>query len=245
MTASAILQVVGQIAGLGGLALGVFLLLFRDLIRKAVLPGLSREQAYRFLRMVAWLVWTVAIAGLLCWTTIVIASRTGDSTQNDHASESPPDLPARPVIRVTSSKVYFPGGKEARWVTRVVNFSGLLSPETVLQYDFEVPLARVRVQRPKDIGAALSEHAASRVEGEKIFVRVPPIPGGDFAEIIVEAQFREQLNGRVEADLVLKNREGKELDRARSRLEVGPGSFRTVHDPRCYEIPPAVKEPEL
>jgi hypothetical protein len=245
MSASAILQVVGQIAGLGGLALGVFLLLFRDLIRKAVLPGLSREQAYRFLRMVALLVWTVAIAGLLCWTSIVIASRTGDRARNERAAQAAQRLPARRDIRVTSSKVYFPGGKEARWVTRVVNFSGLLSPETVLEYAFEVPLTGVRVQRPKDIGAALSENAASRVEGEKIFVRVPPIPGGNFAEIIVEAQFREQLNGRVAANLVLKDRQGKELDRTRSTLEIGPGSFRTVHDPRWYEIPPAVREPEL
>jgi hypothetical protein len=65
---TSILQVVGATAGLGGLALGVFLIVFRDIIRKNVFPTLSKPHAYYLLRLVAILVWSVALAGLLAWT---------------------------------------------------------------------------------------------------------------------------------------------------------------------------------
>jgi hypothetical protein len=63
MTAD-VLRVVGQVAGIGGIALGVFLLLFREVIRKKVFPMLTREQGYRLLRMVLVLVWSVAVLGV-------------------------------------------------------------------------------------------------------------------------------------------------------------------------------------
>jgi hypothetical protein len=44
-----ILKTVGQVAGIGGLALGVFLLLFRDIIRKNIFPKLPPVEAYRLL----------------------------------------------------------------------------------------------------------------------------------------------------------------------------------------------------
>jgi hypothetical protein len=61
-----LLKTVGQVAGIGGLGLGVFLLLFRDVIRKNIFPKFRDEQlAYRLLRLVVILVWSVAIVGLL------------------------------------------------------------------------------------------------------------------------------------------------------------------------------------
>jgi hypothetical protein len=63
-----ILQVVGEIAGIGGLALGVLLIVFRDIIRKNVFPTLSKAHAYSLLRLIAILAWSVAILGLLAWT---------------------------------------------------------------------------------------------------------------------------------------------------------------------------------
>lgn len=45
-----ILKTVGQVAGIGGLALGVFLLLFEDTIRKQIFPTLTKAYAYRFER---------------------------------------------------------------------------------------------------------------------------------------------------------------------------------------------------
>ena len=62
-----LLQTMGQIAGIGGLALGVFLVLFRDLIGKRIFPQLTQVQAFRLLRLIAVLVWSVAVLGLGIW----------------------------------------------------------------------------------------------------------------------------------------------------------------------------------
>ena len=65
-----LLKTVGQIAGIGGLALGVFLFLFRDLIRKAIFPTLKKEDAYKLLRLVAVLVWSATLTGIGAWVWI-------------------------------------------------------------------------------------------------------------------------------------------------------------------------------
>lgn len=65
-----ILKTVGQVAGIGGLALGIFLILFRDVIRKNVFSDLTKEQSYTLLRMIIILVWTIAIAGLIAWVYV-------------------------------------------------------------------------------------------------------------------------------------------------------------------------------
>ena len=62
-----VLKTVGQIAGIGGLALGVFLLLFRDIIRRNIFPKLPAEQAFRLLRLITVAVWSVAIVGIAAW----------------------------------------------------------------------------------------------------------------------------------------------------------------------------------
>ncbi len=65
-----ILKTVGQVAGIGGLALGVFLLLFRDIIRKNIFPKLPAAEAYRLLRLITGAVWSVAIVGILAWVYV-------------------------------------------------------------------------------------------------------------------------------------------------------------------------------
>ena len=46
-----LLEIAGQVAGIGGLALGVLLIVFRDIIRKNIFPKLPPPaQAYRLLR---------------------------------------------------------------------------------------------------------------------------------------------------------------------------------------------------
>jgi hypothetical protein len=58
-----LLKTVGQVAGIGGVALGVFLLIFRELIRKAVLPKLTRED----FRLILVGVWSIAVLGIIAW----------------------------------------------------------------------------------------------------------------------------------------------------------------------------------
>ena len=77
-----LLKVVGQIAGIGGLALGVFLLLFREVIRKKIFPMLPPIQAYRLLRMIIIAVWSVAIVGIAAWVYIGDGSARAVSADN-------------------------------------------------------------------------------------------------------------------------------------------------------------------
>ena len=65
-----IIKSVGQTAGIGGLALGVILLLYRDLIRKSIFPQLTKKDAYRLLRLIAILVFLIAALGIAAWVLI-------------------------------------------------------------------------------------------------------------------------------------------------------------------------------
>ncbi len=62
-----VLKIVGQIAGIGGLALGVFLLLYKDLLRKLKVPGLKQSQWYRVIILFMVLVWSIALVGIVAW----------------------------------------------------------------------------------------------------------------------------------------------------------------------------------
>lgn len=72
-----VLATVGKIAGIGGIALGVMLLLFRELIRKSIFPTLKKADAHRLLRLIVVLVWSVAIAGIGAWVWAEVGTGTG------------------------------------------------------------------------------------------------------------------------------------------------------------------------
>lgn len=62
-----LIEVLARIAGIGGVALGVVLLLFREFIRKNIFPNLSRQQAYNILRLFLVLTFAIALAGIGAW----------------------------------------------------------------------------------------------------------------------------------------------------------------------------------
>ena len=62
-----LIRTFGQIAGIGGLALGVLLVVFRDIISKNIFPKLEAGHAYLLLRMMIISVWSVAILGMASW----------------------------------------------------------------------------------------------------------------------------------------------------------------------------------
>lgn len=64
----------GQIAGIGGLSLGVFFLLFRDVIRKNVFSKMSQANSYRLMRQLLFLVWSIAILGIGVWAVLQLRS---------------------------------------------------------------------------------------------------------------------------------------------------------------------------
>lgn len=63
-------KTLGQVAGIGGVALGVFLVLFREIIRKSIFPQLKKDDAYQLLRLITILVFIVAITGIAAWVFV-------------------------------------------------------------------------------------------------------------------------------------------------------------------------------
>ena len=62
-----LLKTLGEALGIGGVALGIFFLLFREVIRKKIFPTLKRDDAYRLLRLITVLIWSVAVIGIAAW----------------------------------------------------------------------------------------------------------------------------------------------------------------------------------
>lgn len=77
-----LLGTLGRIAGIGGIALGVFLLLFRDVIRQKIFPQFTKKQSYRIILTFMILTWSVAIAGIVAW---VMSREGGEETSGSQA----------------------------------------------------------------------------------------------------------------------------------------------------------------
>lgn len=90
-----ILKTVGQIAGIGGLSIGMFFLLFKELIRKNIFPKLEKAHAYKLIRLFSILIWSAAIAGLICWFLLEYKEKDGrknainQTANTTHGANSP------------------------------------------------------------------------------------------------------------------------------------------------------------
>lgn len=69
-----LLQALAKIAGIGGLALGVFVLIFQEVIRKNIFPMLSDDHAYGLIRQLLFLTFAVAVFGIGAWTYVAVMS---------------------------------------------------------------------------------------------------------------------------------------------------------------------------
>jgi hypothetical protein len=67
MEVSKILQVAAGTASVGGLALAVFLVLCRDIVRKNIFPNLTRQHAFQIIRLIVVLAFCASLAGLAAW----------------------------------------------------------------------------------------------------------------------------------------------------------------------------------
>ena len=90
-----LLQTVGQVAGIGGLGIGVLLLVFRQIIAKSIFPTLKKDHAYGLLRLISILVFTVAIAGIgaLVWIETSGDRQTADGAPETHIETHGPGSP--------------------------------------------------------------------------------------------------------------------------------------------------------
>ncbi len=78
-----ILKTVGQIAGIGGLSLGIFFLLFKELIRKNIFPKIEKDDAYKLIILFSILIWSTAIIGLICWFMLEYKEKENRKNETD------------------------------------------------------------------------------------------------------------------------------------------------------------------
>lgn len=98
-----LLKYLGRIAGIGGISLGVFLILFREVIRKKIFPSLDKDAAYRLLRMVLLLTWTMALVGIIAWLFISY----NNNTKAEKPAEALPSNSNSVTLGVPDSRIRF------------------------------------------------------------------------------------------------------------------------------------------
>lgn len=99
-----IIKAVAQAAGIGGVALGVLLLLFREVIRKNLFPDLSREQGYKLIRLVVSLTFAIAVLGIGAWVWVQKppgANRPASAAANADSEKSQPGTAASGSVSQT------------------------------------------------------------------------------------------------------------------------------------------------
>ena len=62
-----LLKTIGQIAGIGGIAVVVLLLIFRQILNKKIFPVLNKGHAYRLLNTITVCTFLIALAGIGAW----------------------------------------------------------------------------------------------------------------------------------------------------------------------------------
>ena len=83
-----LLKMLAQVAGIGGISLGVLLLVFREIIRKNIFPKFKDEKlAYSLLRMMIILVFSVAVIGIVAWVYTTVSERKIAETINVTSNE--------------------------------------------------------------------------------------------------------------------------------------------------------------
>lgn len=65
-----IIELVGSVAGIGGLAIALCLFIFRDLLRKKIFPTLTKDHAFRVINNIILATTIVAIIGIIAWATL-------------------------------------------------------------------------------------------------------------------------------------------------------------------------------
>jgi hypothetical protein len=86
-----LLKTVGQIGGVAGLGIGAVVLVFQEVLRKIIFPKLSPAEAFRILRLIVVLTWSVGALGIMAWAYVGIPDKNhvGDTKQVTSGPESP------------------------------------------------------------------------------------------------------------------------------------------------------------
>ena len=134
-----IVTLFGQVAGIGGVALGVFLLLFR----RIKLPDATRRHITLFM----WLVWSVAILGMGSYTLITMYGKPN--------GENPPYLEPETIekIRLNVKSITFGYKNSANYIHASLSLANT-SDQAILVTDASLILNAIS----NSTGAILTKH---------------------------------------------------------------------------------------
>ncbi|KPA16189.1 hypothetical protein MHK_003610 [Candidatus Magnetomorum sp. HK-1] len=91
---SELLKISGQVAGIGGVAIGGLILIYKDIIAKKIFPMLTKNQAYSLLKLLIILSWSIALTGIGAWTFVTVNSKNSNYSNG----ENHPKTFAKPVL---------------------------------------------------------------------------------------------------------------------------------------------------
>ncbi|MFS4456676.1 hypothetical protein [Maribacter sp. 2304DJ31-5] len=81
-------NVLGKIAGIAGLSIGLILVIFREIIRRKIFPNLTKEQGYKILRLIIIFVFIIAMSGIVAWTYTEHIRNTRSNPDGDSDTNS-------------------------------------------------------------------------------------------------------------------------------------------------------------
>lgn len=73
-----ILEKLGKVAGIAGIAVGALVLIFGGIIQKNIFPGMTKEQGFRIIRMMIVAASLMALLGIVAWIYIDFKKSEGD-----------------------------------------------------------------------------------------------------------------------------------------------------------------------
>jgi hypothetical protein len=125
-----IFETFAKYAGVGGLALGIFLILFRDVIRKNVFSQLTKEHSYRLLFLITVLIWALAISGLGAWVYLKSSESISTSAKGVKNQASPENLYPTDVTSRHPETIQY--GTRMGMVVAVVSKKGLDTDNAII-----------------------------------------------------------------------------------------------------------------
>lgn len=106
MESISVLQTVGQVAGIGGVALGALLMIFRDVIRKNIFPNLQQRQAYRLIKLIVVLTFSIAALGIGAWAYVQRPSPEPQTLSDSSFPEKNPEVVIQNHLGLTDQEKY-------------------------------------------------------------------------------------------------------------------------------------------
>jgi hypothetical protein len=165
-----LLELAGKIAGLAGISVAAALLLFREVIRRNILPRLSQRDAFSLIRLLCILMFILSACGIATWGYIqtVRESPRNEIRNSVHEAKQPLAVAGRAVDEASDdpigqAAVTISGRAESYVTEDNGNFRIQLDASTVLDH-------RVRIRVSKQ--NYLTWDGSVEVPGENLIIQL-------------------------------------------------------------------------